>query len=108
MLPYETAIDRMEVQRDFEIKDGSGVTVTVTIKGAQLVDRLSSINENSKNAFILILEGKLRSEESDKFIFVDSRNASCEVRALYCFTFKLKCKIALLILNYLEIFHFSY
>lgn len=70
MLPYETAIDRMEVQRDFEIKDGSGVTVTVTIKGAQLVDRLSSINENSKNAFILILEGKLRSEESEKFILL--------------------------------------
>ena len=42
--------DQMEVQRDFELKDGNGGTATVAMKGGQLVDLFSSVHEHSKNA----------------------------------------------------------
>ena len=42
--------DQMEVQRDFELKDGDGGTATVAMKGGQLVDLFSSVHEHSKNA----------------------------------------------------------
>jgi len=75
--------DQMEVQRDFEIKDGDGTSMTVTVKGRQLVDRFNTVNEKSKNLYMLIVQGKLRvDEDQEKFIFVDCPYSSCEVNAL--------------------------
>ena len=76
-------MDQMKVQRDFELKDGDGNSMTVTVKGRQLVDMFSTLHEKSKNLCMLIVEGKGRADEDqDKFIFVDCLNASCEVKAL--------------------------